>query len=454
MTTNRFFGQSMASVAGMGMLCGFAMASVQGCDDGGPLGDLAEQCGLVCPDEGVAQGNASISGIANIDAFFSAVINVRAAADTVSGTIRAELEGMAASLNIEGYAEMDLPTLSAAVRTELDAKFSAAVDGGLTIKFQPAKCEADLEVSAKAAAECDVEAEPGMVEAKCEGSCEVSADVAAECSAMGTLSCEGQAPMFQCDGTCSGSCQLDVAASCSGSCNGECTAGCNVCAGGDCEDMGGGVVANCAGTCMGDCRGECKLEGGGTCEGQCEGSCEYTPPMGVMCEANATAKCDVSAMAEAKCEGKCEGNVTPPMVSAECEASVEAKAKAEIVCTPPSLTVDFRFSAAYEADANLRAEFKAWLEGFKARFAGMLAARAKIGFVLEAAGDLVVAAEGAVKTSFETAAEGDIDIKATVGLGCAIGELSAVGTALGDAQGSLNASVEAFVMVGGAVGAG
>src|SRR5690606_14396995 len=48
------------SLAGMGALLGFAM-SAQGCEDG--LGDLAEQCGLTCPAEGILEGNASISGI-------------------------------------------------------------------------------------------------------------------------------------------------------------------------------------------------------------------------------------------------------------------------------------------------------------------------------------------------------------------------------------------------------
>lgn len=442
-------GSRWVGLAGLGLLCGVAMGSVQGCDPG----DLAKQCGLVCPDEGILEGNASISGVANVDAFFSAVINVRNAALTVSGSVRAELEGMAASLEIEGAGEMTLPELSAAVKAGIEAKLSAAVDGGLTIKYQPPKCEADLEVSVKAAAECDVEADPGMIEAKCEGSCEVSAEVAAMCEAMGTLECEGQAPNFECMGTCSGSCQLEVAAACEGTCNGSCDAECSVCAGGNCNVDGQGVTTNCAGQCMGSCGGECKLEAGGNCEGRCEGSCKYEAPSGG-CEANATAKCDVSAMADAKCEGKCEGSVEPPMVKAECQASVDAKAKAEIVCTPPSLTVDFQFSAAIEGDANAKAEFKAWLEGFKARFSALLAVRAKLDFVAEAAADLVASADGAVKTSIETALDGDVDLKAKIGLGCALSASADVGAALNDARGELTASVSAFAEVGGAVGAG
>ena len=445
-----FFGQKLASVLGMGMLCGFAVASVQGCDDG-PLGDLAEQCGLVCSTEGVIEGNASISGVASVDAFFGAVVNVRNAALNISGSFRAELEGMAASLGVD--TSLETPELAAAVRAAIDLKLSAAVDGGLTIKFQPPKCEADIEVTAKAAAECDVEADPGMIEAKCSGSCEVSADVAAMCAAEGNLRCEGQAPNFECSGTCSGSCQLEVAAACEGSCNGECEGSCNACAGGACDESGG-LVANCAGTCEGSCRGECKLEAGGSCSGRCEGSCAYDPG-GAMCEANATAKCDASAMADVQCEGKCEGNVEPPMVKAECQASVEAKAKAEVVCTPPSLTVDFRFSAAIEGDANAKAEFKAWLEGFKASFAAMLAIRAKGDILAEAIVDLTGSATGAVQGAVEAGADAAAsgDLKVAVGLKCALDELPLVADALGEAGGELQASASAFLEIGGAVGA-
>jgi hypothetical protein len=440
MTSNKFFGQRMASVAAMGLLCGFAVASVQGCDQ------AAEQCGLTCSAEGIVEGNASISGVASVDAFFAAVINVRNASLNISGSFRAELEGMAAQLGVD--TSLETPELAAQVKAAIDAKISAAVEGGIQIKYQPPKCEADIEVTAKAAAECDVEADPGMIEAKCSGSCEVSAEVAAMCAAEGNLRCEGQAPNFECSGTCTGSCQLEVAAACEGSCNGECEGSCNACAGGACEDGGGGLVANCAGTCEGSCRGECKLEAGGSCGGRCEGSCEYDPG-GAMCEANATAKCDASAMANVECEGKCEGNVEPPMVKAECEASVEAKAKAEVTCTPPSLTVDFRFAASIEGDANAKAEFKAWLEGFKARFSAMLAIRAKADILAEAIVDLGGAATGAVSGAVDAAADAAAsgDLKVVIGLGCAADELPRVAGALESAGGELAASGEAFATI-------
>lgn len=443
MNTNhtRIFG-----LVACGLITGVGLTAVQGCGEGGVLDNLREQCGLVCAAEGIVEGNASISGIANIDAFFGAVVSVRDASLNVSATVRAELEALAASLEIEGYADMSIDQLAAAVEGGIKAKLEANISGGLKIDFQPPRCEASLEVSAKAAAECDVMADPGSVEAKCEGKCEVSADVAAMCEAEGKLECRGTAPDFQCSGSCSGTCQLEAAASCSGTCNGDCSGNCSVT-----DAMG-----RCAGSCDGMCQGTCQLSAAAECSGRCEGECTYTAPEGG-CTGGARAECDVSGMAEARCEGSCQGNVEPPEVSAECKASVEAKAKAEVQCYPPSLNVSFQFAGGVNADAQ--AEFRAWLETFKLRFSNMLAAKAKLEIVLDAIINqetgLIVSATGAVQGAVEASLEaaGSGDLKVIVGIECAIDELANVQTALTDAQGAVEGSVSAIVMVGGAVGA-
>ena len=441
------------SPRGVAAVATLSIALLPACPGGGdnPLGDLAAQCGLVCPIEGLAEGNASISGVASVDAFFSSVIGVRDTAASVSASVRAELLGLAALLEIEGAADMSMDELTAAVEGGLQAMFDLYVDGGLTINFQPPRCEASIEASVDAAAECDVEADPGMIEASCEGSCEVSAEVAAQCQAEGALSCEGQAPGFQCEGSCSGSCQLEAAAGCEGTCNGSCEGQCSACAGGDCEQDGNGVTTNCAGSCSSGCSGECKLEAGGTCTGRCEGSCTYDAPE-AGCEANASAVCDASAMAEVECEGECRGNVEPPMVSAECQASVEAKAKASAECHPPSLSVDFQFLGGLTADS--KAEFKAFLEGFKLRFAALLAAKAKLEIVGEAIIDLGVAATGSVTGAVEAASDAAAggDLKIAIGLTCALDELPNVEIALTDASTDLEASVSAVASVTAAVG--
>ncbi|KIG18622.1 keratin associated protein [Enhygromyxa salina] len=427
-----------------GLISGIAIAS-PGCD---AVGDLAEQCGLVCPDTGILEGNASISGSVSIDAFFGAVVDVRTAALDVSGTIRAQLEGIAASLEIEGYADLSLDDLTAAVTAGLEAKFTTTLEGGISITFEPPKCEANVELAVSAAAECDIEADPGSIEAKCMGSCEVSAEVAAECEASGTLECTGQAPSFECSGSCSGSCQLEVAAECGGTCQGTCEGECSSCTGGTCNTDGNGNITNCNGSCSSMCQGTCELSAGGECSGRCEGECTYMPAMGG-CEANATAKCDVSAMADVECQGKCEGSVEPPSVSAECQASVEAKAEANVECTPPSLSVEFQFKG--DLDANEEAAFRIWLEGFKGRFSAMLAASAKLERVGVAAQGLISASGGAVAdVAGDLSVNGNLKLK--IGAVCAIAELKNVSTALGEATGAISGSVSAVASVSGAVG--
>jgi hypothetical protein len=417
------------------LLSGIAMTT-SGC----PGGDAP--CGLSCPVDGIAEGNASISGIVSVDAFFGAVIEVRNAALQVSGGVRAELEALAVSLEIEGYAEMSLDELSAAVVGELQAKFDFYIDpdSGIRINYEAPRCQASVDVAVKAAAECDVTVDPGSIEAKCMGSCEVSAEVAADCQAMGTLECTGKAPMLECMGSCRGDCQLTVAAGCEGTCKGTCEGSCSACTGGACEEDPMGNVTNCMGSCDAMCQGTCELEAGGNCGGSCEGECTYDPG-GASCQAGATAKCDVSAMAEASCQGQCEGSIEPPEVSAECEASVEAKANASVECTPPSLSVEFQFAGGLDAEAQ--ANFKIWLEGFKLRFAGLLAAQAKLEIVGTAAAGLVTAANGAVKGAFDTIADGDLNISALVGIGCALTELEAVGSALAEAEGEISGSISA-----------
>ncbi len=432
-----------------GLLSGLVVAA-PGCDG---VADFAKECGLVCPVEGVGEGNANISGVVSIDAFFGAVITVRDAAATVSGTVRAELEGIAVSLEIEGYAAMGFDELAGEVETALQAKFQANLQGGLTISYEAPKCEASLEVAVTAAAECDVEVEAGSIEAHCMGSCEVSADVAADCQAMGTLECTGQAPNFECSGTCSGTCQLEVAAECSGSCTGECSGECSAyIGGGERETDAQGNTTNCAGSCEAMCTGSCELEAAASCSGRCEGECTYNPG-NVECEAGASASCDVSAMAEASCEGSCEGSVEPPSVSAECEASVEAKANAELTCTPPSLNVEFSFAAGLDAEAQ--AEFRVWLEGFKGRFAAMASASAKLDGVQLAAEGLITASGDLIPGVIADIQDaGGLDLKVAVGLKCALTEVEFVGAALGSATTDISASLSAFAVVGGAVGAG
>jgi hypothetical protein len=418
------------SIAGLGLLTGVSFSAMQGCDGGGIPG-----CDISCPAEGVLEGNASISGIAEVDAFFGAVIDVSTAASNISSSLRAELDAIALSVGLEpGAAGADI---AAAITAKLDA----SVSGGLKISYQEPKCEASVEVAVAAAAECDAEVDPGSASVQCSGGCEVEGGVMASCDASATLTCTGTAPMFVCDGSCEGSCELSGGLTCDGTCRGTCMGNCSV------VDAQG----NCAGECDAACEGTCEMSAGGMCEGQCTGSCTYTPPMGAGCEADASAKCEASADASVECEGRCEGEVEPPMVKAECEASVEAKASASIECTPPSLEVTWQWSADLEADVMAQAAFKAWVQGFKGHISGMLAAKAKADILIDSLGNLGTAGVAALEGATGIVADGDIvgTFKLTT---CAIPQLGDAGDLVSSASASLSAEASASVEVFGAVG--
>lgn len=439
------FKRRATSILSAGLLVGFTGAALQGCDDG-PLGDLAEQCGLACPadGEGIVAGNASISGVASVDAFFGAVVNVNTAAANMEASLRAELELMAGELGFsaEGMATADL---LAEVQTQLQAEISANVEGSIELKYEGPKCQASLEVAAEATAKCEGMVDAGEVNVSCEGSCQIDASAQADCKAEGTLKCSGTAPNLACEGSCTGSCKLEAAASCEGTCNGQCMGTCSA-------ENGDG---SCSGSCDGMCQGTCELKAGGSCSGSCEGSCEWEPG-GAECEGGASASCEVSADANVECSGSCEGNVEPPSVSAECEASVKAEAKASMECTPPSLDISFQFKAGL--DASAQAEFRAKIKSQVNHFAKIAAiadpVNGKAKFVGDAAADLIAAAGTAVKGSIEAAADGNVDIATGFGLVCALGELDAVAGVLADAEGSVSLSIDAFVGIGGALGNG
>jgi hypothetical protein len=407
-------------------------AAAPGCE---AADKIAEQCGLECSAKGFVGGDANISGIASIDAFFGLAIDLDARMRGLSGSLRLELDAIAASVGLQPGAT------GAEIRAALETHLAANVEGGLTIEYAAPECKASVDVAVSAAAECDAEVDPGMVSAKCEGTCAVEAGAMVDCGAEAELRCTGTAPGLDCQGTCSGSCavELTAAAACDGTCRGSCTAG-------------GSTMDGFDGRCAGECMGECVVDAsaGIECEGKCEGSCEYTPPSG-QCEADAQASCTASAGGSVECSGSCEGSVEPPMVSAECQATVDAKANASIECTPPSLDISFEFSAALEGDVDAQAEFRAWLEGFRARFAAIVALRAEGEAIVALAGDLGAAAEGAVGTAVDDLTA-DANVAAAFGAACALEELPIAADAIVASSAALSGEVAASLEIVAAVG--
>lgn len=396
-----------------------AIAPTTGCD--GEINGIAEQCGIVCPAEGVVEGNAAISGLSSIDSFFGVVVDFRGAADSVDVQVQGEVDALAASVGLpQGSPVAD-------VRIAVEDYISAHVDGRLTVSHQAPVCEASLEVAASAAAECEASVDPGAVAVSCEGKCTIGASVQAECAANGVLTCRGA--KASCDGDCTGRCSFDLPGRCDGTCNGTCTGNCSV------VDANG----NCAGACEGDCQGTCELSAAADCSGVCEGTCEFAAPS---CDAAFEAKCEASAEADVECKGACEGKIEPPEVSAQCQATVEAKAQASVECRPPSVDISFQWAAGIDAAA--RADFKAWVGHLRARYGVMLAAGAKAEILVDLGADLIASANGVV-TEAASDLSGEADLKTSVGAACALAELPNVATAL---HGSVERVTSSFAAVG------
>ena len=404
--------------------------STQACDKAtDALGgnELLKECGLVCPEAGIAQGNASISGIQGVDAFFGSVVNFNAKASLVSENITGEIAKINASLGLEA----DAP--AADIKAAIIAKFKLDAKAGIKVAYTPAKCAVSAKATIEATAKCDATVTPGKAEVSCTGSCEAEASVDATCEASATVKCTGTAPALACEGECKGSCELDAAASCSGTCKGTCSGTCSAT-----DAMG-----QCAGSCDGMCTGSCELAASAKCEGKCKGECTYTPPSG-KCEGGATLKCEAAAKGSVKCNGKCDGTIEPPMASAECQASAKADASVNVECTPPSHDLAYQFDATLTAAAraDAQANFEAFLVGFKGSFSAIVASLAQSKVVLQAGADIGASAKGAVADAV-AAIDVTASLKVSVGVGCAITELGNVAGALKASSDKLTASGKA-----------
>lgn len=411
--------------------------------------------GLACASTGLAEGNASISGVAAIDGFFGSVVKFQSVADNVSGSLAADLADIQAGF---GITDADL-TASGSLGAAIKGKLDASLEGGLQVVAEPARCAVDARLTVDAQAQCEVEAgctamaTPGSVEVECQGSCEADASVMATCTGGATLTCSASAPSVVCNGQCNGTCTLaaDAAATCTGACAGTCNGTCS----GECsaEDAEGNCVGTCSGTCTGSCDAECTLEATLTaeCDGTCSGECTYEPGE-AGCEASATARCEAEASATVMCSGKCDGEVVPPMVSATCDASAACQAQAradaslDVQCTPPSVRIDYTFKA--DVDASVRADLAFGINRLRAKLPSLLVSLRKGSLVLEAGASLVADASAVIPGVATTLISGDADFVAVYKLGaCVPSELEAVGAVIANASGELTAQTQAAASV-------
>jgi hypothetical protein len=397
---------------------------------------VAKACGLGCPGDdvggvkvrGLAQGNASISGVAQVDAFFASVLDYKNSAEDVSAGIEAQLDAIRGDFGFDADAD---------VADSLQAQISEYVEGSLRVEEQPGHCQVSAKAAAEAAARCDAEVDPGKAMVACKGRCQVDASASASCDANADLYCTATGPTLNCQGMCQGTCQVDLsaAASCAGTCHGTCS--------GTCSAYADAAGTQCAGTCSGMCQGSCETElmAGASCAGMCNGSCSVQGPQGG-CQGGARVECQAKANASVMCQGSCDGDFDPPTAKAECQASAKCSASLDVQCTPPRLAVVYTLKSGATVDAAAIARFNAAVETLhRVRLPALLQAAAKADVVARAGEGLVTAADGAVKGAVNAAIKGDLSVRAAFGLGCAVKELPKVQDTLSDSNDRLNGNL-------------
>lgn len=242
-----------------------------------------------------------------VEAFLAASASYKATAEGVSTKLVEACTSMGAELGVEVQGD-DPKSACGAVAAKIEEEAKAVREAKVKARLDvvPPQCNVQAEAFASCAAECDVNVEPGQVE----------------------LACEGGELRGGCSAECSGSCSVAASAKCEGMCEGQCEGTCSA------KDASGA----CAGSCDGTCKGQCVAEVKGSCQGQCRGGCsvEFTEPV-------------------------CTGSFKPPNVSAECQASCDARLSAEVSCTPAE--VSFALEGDLKGDMEARAaKLKAALE--------------------------------------------------------------------------------------------
>jgi hypothetical protein len=452
-------------------------AALLGCDQ------VQDACDIGCSAEGVLEGNASITGVKSLDAFFAAVIRFDQKAAQVSGRIDGELRALAADFGVD--AAMLESSFQGDVGAALRARFMQNVEGKVTVRAEPPRCDLDARAELSASAECQVDAgcdvnvDPGTATLQCKGSCQADVNAKVECGANAELACSFRGPALSCTGECKGTCsaELSVAARCEGTCEGSCTV--SLAAGGECDGRCTGSCAGntdaggrCEGTCMGDC--ELELSAGARCEGMCRGSCATEANAGAACDgtcsgectvrgaqANCTGaaevRCEAMGQASVSCSGECQGELEPPMAMVQCDASATCNAQAkadasvEVECSEPSIDIDYALRAGL--DAAVAAQMELGMRQLAVRLPRILASLEQARLLVDASAGIGAAASGAAEGTIRAFTSGDLGAVAAVRVAqCAPAEFQAVPGLIASSTAELRAQVEAAAKVNAAVG--
>ena len=433
------------------MIAGLGSTMAAGCGEDGGLPGTDNLCG---PCGSIATGQLSIAGNAQLDGFFNAVYSFNGATGKIKSDFDADIRVLA---EVWGYgeagAEIDAAFVDGLV-AKIKTDIAASVDGGLTVNYVPASCQANVNVavqaqaSCEASAECDVEVDAGEISVACEGTC--SGSCSGSCS--GEASCAVKTPTLNCEGTCEGACEIDGSATCEGTCRGTCTGECSLI----------NADGDCAGECAGDCEGTCELTAKAQCNGTCHGTC-YVDQGSAQC----TAEAECAGSCDAECGGSCEGSFTPPSASADCDATADceaqasAQASANLECTPPQLDISFTFNADLDGDGAAQAAFTAKMTELRVRGVAILQGMAKLSALItgEVEGEVVFNPApvaqilGELNAVIDAGVSGDLDIPAGR-LPCVVPALKEAANIMGGAAGEFTSTIEGQVQFASVFGIG
>jgi hypothetical protein len=394
-----------------------------------------EVCNFKCGK--LSEGEVTISGSPQVDGFFKALYNLDLATASIEDQFKADVHAIAEAYGVD-KAKVDaafINKVAAAVNAEYQAKL---VGGKPQTIYQPAVCEASLDVAVQASAECkveggcqvDVECKGGEFTMTCEGQCSGSCK--------GTCSvpvCEIElSAEAKCSAECHGRCEATVTGQCQGTCRGTCS--------GQCTAYDG--VGKCMGQCSGECSGTCDVNVEGTCGGVCRGRCVARGSAAANCQG--TLGCEGSCQGE--CSGRCEGRIDAPRcstdakcdVEARCEAQASAQASASLECRPSKLDILYQFKP--EVTAKGQAEFFAKLAVLEEHMGSISLGYAQLGIFITGDDKLgikpfIPSLLAEIQKVAEAAAKGEIKVN-SVRLPCLAPAVQEAATMLGSLPGRLD----------------
>lgn len=358
------------------LVCLSSIAFGASCVPMGGSGSGGGGGGGVCAGDMGATGDA-----ARIEAFLAATSAYAQAADQLHTETFAACRRMGVALGmnnaeLQGSSSQDMQRVCSAVNQKYRAEMQLVQQAHIQVNImaQPPQCQVSVDAYARCAAECQATVTPGYAEIHCEGG-----EIRGQCSAQ-----------------CTGSCAVDVHASCSGTCEGACDGQCSA----------RNADGSCAGQCNGTCNGQCVARAQASCQGECRGGCsvEYTQPY-------------------------CTGQVRPPQVEAECQASCDARIEAEASCQPGQLTMN----VSGVTDGEMRARLDRLRNATRDGLSAIYTLRVRAQRLATSGAEVVRRAPGAAQSAIRLGAQA---------ASCAAAAASASARAMAQVNVSVQVSVE------------